>query len=159
MTVIIPVYKVEKYLENCVDSVINQNYEDVQIILVDDGSPDNCCKICDQLKMKYDNILVMHKENGGLSSARNAGIDLLLKNPDQLEALSLTRYVLFLDSDDQLQSGAIKRLIDMAEKTQADMIIPDRYTKVYEDSGKEQAVLHFSKGMYITEPKNLPQKY
>ena len=76
ISVIVPIYKVEKYLNKCVQSILNQTYENLEIILVDDGSPDNCGKICDQLAQKDDRIVVIHKQNGGLSSARNAGIEI-----------------------------------------------------------------------------------
>lgn len=89
LSVIIPVYKVEKYLHQCVDSVINQNLQNIEIILVDDGSPDSCPKICDDYAEKYDYIKVIHKPNGGPSSARNAGID-----------VAQGEYLVFLDSDD-----------------------------------------------------------
>ncbi len=71
VSVIIPVYKVEKYINECVDSVINQTYKNIEIILMDDGSPDNCPKICDDYAKKDNRIKVFHKENGGVSSARN----------------------------------------------------------------------------------------
>ena len=74
ISVIIPVYKVEKYLSRCVNSIINQTYKDLEIILVDDGSPDNCGKICDDFSKLDLRIKVVHKENGGLSSARNSGL-------------------------------------------------------------------------------------
>lgn len=89
ISVIIPVYKVEKYLDECVKSIINQTYKDLEIILVDDGSPDNCPLICDQWALKDKRIKVVHKKNGGLSSARNAG--LAVANGD---------YIGFVDSDD-----------------------------------------------------------
>lgn len=89
LSVIIPVYKVEKYLGQCVDSVINQNLEDIEIILVDDGSPDGCPQICDSYAEKYGFVKVIHKPNGGLSSARNAGIDACKGD-----------YIIFMDSDD-----------------------------------------------------------
>ena len=75
ISIVIPVYKVEKYLEKCVESVINQTYKNLEILLVNDGSPDNCPKICDEYAQKDNRIKVIHKENGGLSDARNAGID------------------------------------------------------------------------------------
>ena len=75
ISVIVPVYKVEKYLEKCIESVLKQTYTNLQIILVDDGSPDNCGKICDEYKEIDSRIKVIHKMNGGLSSARNAGLD------------------------------------------------------------------------------------
>ena len=87
--VIIPVYKVEKYLRQCVDSVINQKLNNIEIILVDDGSPDACPQICDEYQEKYDYVKVIHKPNGGLSSARNAGIEAATGD-----------YLIFMDSDD-----------------------------------------------------------
>ena len=74
ISIIIPVYKVEKYLKKCIESVLNQTYTNLQIILVDDGSPDNCGKICDEYAKKDSRIEVIHKVNGGLSDARNVGI-------------------------------------------------------------------------------------
>ena len=75
ISVIVPVYKVEKYIRRCVDSILNQTFSDFELILVDDGSPDNCGAICDAYAKKDSRIYVIHKENGGLSDARNAGID------------------------------------------------------------------------------------
>ena len=89
ISVIIPVYKVEKYLRECVDSVLSQTYKNLEIILVDDGSPDNCPQICDEYAAKDSRIKVIHKENGGLSSARNAGIKIATGD-----------YLMFMDSDD-----------------------------------------------------------
>ncbi len=88
-SVIIPVYKVEQYLHQCVDSVLVQDFEDFEIILVDDGSPDNCPQICDEYAAKDKRVKVIHKENGGLSDARNFGID-----------AATGSYLMFLDSDD-----------------------------------------------------------
>lgn len=89
LSVIVPVYKVEDYLENCVDSILNQTYKDLEIILVNDGSPDACGEICNRLAKEYAQIRVVHKQNGGLSSARNAGIEVA-----QGDAIT------FIDSDD-----------------------------------------------------------
>ena len=89
ISIIIPVYNVEKYLRRCLNSIINQTYKDIEIILVDDGSTDNSGKICDEYKEKDNRIVVIHKENGGLSDARNAGID-----------IAKGKYIGFIDSDD-----------------------------------------------------------
>lgn len=88
-SVIVPVYKVEQYLHQCVDSVLDQDFKDFEIILVDDGSPDNCPHICDEYAAKDKRVKVIHKENGGLSDARNFGIK-----------ASTSSYLMFLDSDD-----------------------------------------------------------
>ena len=89
LSVIIPVYKVEQFIHQCVDSVLNQTYKNIEVLLVDDGSPDTCPEICDSYAKKDNRIRVIHKENGGSSSARNAGIKVFTGD-----------YLLFLDSDD-----------------------------------------------------------
>ena len=89
ISVIVPIYNVEQYLHRCVDSIINQTYTHLEIILVDDGSPDNCGKICDEYAVKDSRIVVVHRENGGLSAARNSGID-----------ICKGEYLGFIDSDD-----------------------------------------------------------
>lgn len=101
MSVIIPVYKVEKYLHQCVDSVLNQTYKNIEVILVDDGSPDNCPKICDEYAEQDKRIKVIHKKNGGVSSARKVGVE-----------SSSGDYVMFVDSDDWLELFTIERCIE-----------------------------------------------
>lgn len=88
-SIIVPVYKVENYIDECINSVLDQTFKDFELILVDDGSPDNCPKICDEYEKKYESVRVLHKENGGLSSARNTGLD-----------NSFGQYIAFVDSDD-----------------------------------------------------------
>lgn len=102
--VIVPVYKVEKYLSNCIDSILNQTYSDFRIVLVDDGSPDNCGKICDEYAKNHTNITVIHKQNGGLSDARNVAIERVLKDGD-------CDYITFADSDDKLHPDFLKTLM------------------------------------------------
>lgn len=99
ISVIVPIYNVEKHLKKCVDSIINQTYKNLEIILVDDGSPDNCGKICDEYAKEDLRIRVIHKENGGLSSARNIGI-----------RMSLGSYLMFVDSDDYIEINMVEFL-------------------------------------------------
>ena len=117
ISVIIPVYKVEKTLRRCIDSVLSQTYTDYEIILVDDGSPDNSGEICDEYAEKHENIRVIHKENGGLSSARNAGL-----------GIARGEYVMFLDSDDYLTDDCLEVLAPHS----ADMIIGSIYPQMKE---------------------------
>ena len=112
---VIPVYKGEKYLKRCVESVLMQTYPDFKIILVDDGSPDGCPGICDDFAEKYENISVIHKENGGLSDARNAGIRYVQEVADRDD------YLTFLDSDDYVRSDFSKRMIELMEKNNCNM--------------------------------------
>ena len=112
ISVIVPVYKVEKYLRRCVDSIINQTYPELEIILVDDGSPDNCGKICDEYAAKDSRIKVIHKENGGLSDARNAGID-----------VSTGDYISFVDSDDHIALDMYEKMYNAIKKEDADISI------------------------------------
>ncbi len=104
ISVIVPVYKVEPYLSRCIDSILAQTFTDFEIILVDDGSPDNCGKICDKYAETDKRIFVIHKENGGLSSARNAGIDWAFKN-------SNSEFITFIDSDDTIVATYLERLM------------------------------------------------
>jgi len=111
VSVIIPIYKAEKYLNECIDSVLAQTYEDLEVILVDDGSPDNCGAICDNYAAKDSRVKVIHKENGGPSDARNAGL-----------AITHGEYIYFLDSDDYIVNNAIELLINRAEQENADLV-------------------------------------
>lgn len=99
VSIIVPIYNVEKYLHRCVESIISQTYEKIEIILVDDGSPDESGKICDEYAKKDNRIKVIHKTNGGISSARNAGIK-----------ASTGDYIVYVDSDDWLEKNAIEIL-------------------------------------------------
>lgn len=121
ISVVIPVYKVENYLERCVDSILNQTYKNLEIILVDDGSPDSCPVICDSYKNKNNNIIVIHKTNGGLSDARNAGID-----------VASGSYLAFVDSDDYVESDYIECMYESIKKYNADIAICS-YQSVYEN--------------------------
>lgn len=96
-SIIVPIYNVEKYLNKCIDSILSQTYTNFELILVDDGSPDNCPAICDEYAKKDSRIIVIHKENGGVSSARNAGI-----------RQSIGDYILFIDGDDYFDRNLLK---------------------------------------------------
>ena len=110
VSVIVPVYKVEKYLDKCMESIVNQTYKNIEIILVDDGSPDECPKMCDEWAKKDDRIRVIHKENGGLSDARNVGMD-----------MSTGEYIGFVDSDDIISIEMYKTLVELLEQSDSDM--------------------------------------
>ena len=112
ISVIVPIYKVEKYLNKCVKSIINQTYKNLEIILVDDGSPDNCGKICDKLAERDDRIRIIHKKNGGLSSARNAGIE-----------IANGEYIGFVDSDDYIDNDMFETLYNNIKDNNADLSI------------------------------------
>lgn len=112
ISVIVPVYKVEKELPRCVDSILRQTYPHLQIILVDDGSPDGCGAICDAYAAAHENVQVIHKENGGLSDARNAGIE----HADG-------DYLMFVDSDDYIEPDMAEKLYRALQSADADMSI------------------------------------
>lgn len=126
ISVIVPIYKVEKYLERCVCSIINQTYRNLEIILVDDGSPDACPKLCDQYAGQDARIQVIHQSNGGLSDARNTGI----------EAAS-GEYLAFVDSDDWLDTDMYQVLYDTMVTYGADLA-ECSYRNVYTDWIKEE---------------------
>lgn len=106
VSIIVPVYKVEKYLDKCVESLINQTYKDLEIILVDDGSPDNCGELCDAWAKKDERIVVYHKDNGGLSDARNYGID-----------RCTGEYIAFVDSDDYVAENYIEFMYKLFDES------------------------------------------
>ena len=110
ISVIVPVYNVELYLERCVDSIINQTYNNLEIILVDDGSPDKSGDLCDKLAKKDNRIMVYHKKNGGLSDTRNYGV----RNANG-------EYITFIDSDDYVAKDYIEHLYSMIEEFNADI--------------------------------------
>lgn len=111
ISIIIPVYNTEAYLDKCIESVTAQTYTDIEIILVDDGSPDNCPAICDVWAAKDSRIKVIHKPNGGLSDARNAGM-----------AIAQGEYIGFVDSDDWIEPQMYELLLDTLQSSQADIV-------------------------------------
>lgn len=112
ISVIVPVYKVELYLRRCVDSILSQTFKDFELLLVNDGSPDNCPYICDEYAKRDCRINVIHKNNGGLSSARNAGLDVAKGD-----------YITFVDSDDWVADNYLEKLLDILVSTKSDISI------------------------------------
>ena len=109
ISIIVPVYKVEKYLSRCVDSILAQSFADYQLILVDDGSPDACGRICDDYASKDNRIHVIHQENGGISAARNAGLDWVFEHTD-------SQWLTFVDSDDWIHPEMLERLLFLVQE-------------------------------------------
>lgn len=120
LSIIVPIYNVAPYLRKCVDSFLTQDIDDYEIILVDDGSPDESPEICDQYAGRYSNIKVIHQENAGLSAARNAGL-----------AIAKGDYIMYVDSDDYLQPNVLGALLAQADRDQLD-VLRFRYQNVRE---------------------------
>ena len=116
VSVVVPVYNVEKYLRECLDSIVNQTLKDIEIILVDDGSPDNCPQICDEYAAKDARIKVIHKPNGGYGSAVNRGIE---------EAIG--EYIGIVESDDWIEPDMYEKLYNNAKESNSDVCICDFY--------------------------------
>lgn len=112
VSLIVPIYNVEDDLENCVNSLLNQTYSNLEIILVDDGSPDRCGEIADSMALRDTRVRVIHKTNGGLSDARNAGMKIMTGD-----------YVSFVDSDDILEHEFVEQMLTLIKRNQADLAI------------------------------------
>ncbi|MCD8354636.1 MAG: glycosyltransferase [Clostridiales bacterium] len=144
---IVPVYGVEKYIHQCVDSILGQTYTDFELILVDDGSPDNCPQICDEYAAKDARVTVIHKKNAGVSEARNTGID-----------AASGEWAYFVDSDDWIELDACEKLMRDAEQTGADCIMSD--CVIMADTYQKR--LHqFSQIFFTDDPETIQsiQKY
>ena len=116
VTVIVPVYKVKNYIDKCIKSILDQSYSNLEILLVDDGSPDECGQICDDYAKKDSRITVIHKENGGLSSARNAALDVAKGD-----------WIMCVDSDDYIHHLMVEKLLAAAKKHGADIVMSSYY--------------------------------
>lgn len=112
ITIVLPIYNVEKYLKSCLDTILVQDYDNLEVILVNDGSSDNSGKICDEYVKQYDHFSVIHKENGGLSSARNVGLK-----------KAKGKYIIFIDSDDWIAPNMISKLYNLIINNNADISI------------------------------------
>ena len=144
ITVIVPVYNVELYLRRCLNSILGQTYSNLEVILVDDESPDGCPQICDEYAARDGRVTVIHKKNGGLSSARNAALETQLSGD----------YVTFVDSDDWLELDAYEYCVDLLKRTNADVVQFARSlatdTEVLTKNPKEEIVEKF-KGKEILQ--------
>ena len=123
VSVVVPVYKVEKYLKRCLDCLLNQTFDDWQAICIDDGSPDKSPAILDEYAARDNRFVVIHKQNAGVSAARNDGIK-----------LATGKFIQFLDADDWVDSGYLEQMVAIAEKYQSDMVVSgfvsdNKYTK------------------------------
>lgn len=116
LSIVVPVYKAEKYIDGCIQSILNQTYKDFILILVNDGTPDNSGVICDKYASLDDRVRVIHKENGGQSSARNAGLDMVD-----------TELVTFVDSDDEIDVTMYEKMIGFFDKNNLDIVCCDTY--------------------------------
>lgn len=143
MSIVVPVYKVERYLPFCVKSLTEQSLEDIEIILVDDGSPDGCGKMCDDYAVKDSRIRVIHKKNGGVSAARNDGLKSATGD-----------WVIFCDSDDYMDKDACKVLYEKGEASNADVVIGD-VTQVFDD--REEPTVFFKEEFAISDKKFLEE--
>lgn len=139
VSIIVPVYKVEPYLQRCVDSLRNQTLQDIEIILVDDGSPDNCPQICDAFAEIDSRIRVIHKQNGGLSSARNAGL-----------RVAQGQYIGFVDSDDMADPDMYRSMLEIAVREQVDFVMSD-YLRIPESGEPYLKTLSIRDGRYSKE--------
>lgn len=129
ISVIVPVYNVEEYLDECVESIVNQTYQDIEIILVDDGSPDNCPQMCDAWEKKDKRVKVIHQKNGGISAARNAALD-----------IACGEYIYFVDSDDFIEATALEYLHKLIVEYNVPMVIGG-YRRISADGEYDQKVL------------------
>ena len=143
ISVIVPVYNVESYLEECVESIINQTYKNLEIILVDDGSTDNSSKICDDFSKKDTRIKVIHKENGGIGKARNSGVE-----------LATGEYFAFIDSDDCIKETFIEELYKLLKETDSDIAgcrfygnVPNTTDYVYPKESEDYNFITDSEGI------------
>lgn len=124
VSIIVPIYNVEKYLKECIESILNQTYKNLEIILIDDESPDNCGKICNDYALMDNRIKVIHKKNGGLSDARNAGLEIMTGE-----------YLMFVDSDDYISYDCVEKLYELSVLHNADLVIGG--TEKFDDETKE----------------------
>ena len=148
ISVIVPVYNVEKYLRKCIESILNQTFREFELILVDDGSTDSSGKICDEYALKDSRIKVIHKENGGASSARNAGLD-----------VAKGEYIGFVDSDDWIEMDMYGELYRLIKENNTDISVCGinniKDIKYKNENLKEKIQIIKKEGEECTAPKIL----
>ena len=140
VSVVLPVYKTEKYLDRCIKSVVMQSYRHLEIIIVDDGSPDGCPQKCDEWAQKDPRIKVIHKENAGLGMARNTGIE-----------CATGKYICFFDSDDYISTDLVERCYDAAERLGADMVCFGHDLRTPDGDVIDVRIPSFDKELFVGE--------
>lgn len=143
ISIIVPIYKVEAYLKRCIDSIVAQTYRNLEIILVDDGSPDDCGKICDAYAEKDERIRVIHKENTGLGYARNSGLE-----------ICTGEYIMFVDSDDWLSTDCVEILYNRLIDDNSDMAVGN-YIQIYDDGSTKRGYYKFEEDCVLTQNETL----
>ena len=139
VSVIVPVYNVELYIDRCIQSIIQQTYKNLEIILVDDGSTDNCGKICDEYALKDERIKVIHSENRGVGVARNIGLD-----------CSTGEYLAFVDSDDCMEMTLVEDCVCFSKDKDADIVIFDWYVEQFGNKS-----IRKNDANYVTDRKTM----
>ena len=142
-SVVVPVYNVEKYIGFCIESLQKQTLKEIEIILVDDGSPDKSGEICDLYAAKDARIIVIHKKNGGVSAARNDGMD-----------IAKGEYIIFCDSDDWLPENALEKLYNKGVEVNADIVIGN----VYQSNDGKEILAKFYRDEFVTEDREFIDK-
>jgi len=143
-SIIVPIYKVERYLDECIASVLSQSFADYECILVDDGSPDNCPAICDKYAEKYKHIKTIHKKNGGLSDARNTGIQ-----------AALGKYIVLLDSDDRLaDDNTLENLFAVIEDAGTEVVVNVNWF-LFNEQGIIESFTRYDKSIQLASPADI----
>ena len=137
VSIVVPIYRIETYLSHCVDSILNQTHKNIEVILVDDGSDDACPKICDEYALKDSRVRVIHKVNGGLTSARKAGIN-----------ISVGEYVLYVDGDDWIEADYVEKMLEPLTKEKVDVIGNIAVFMNYDDGRQLERSTPMREGIY-----------
>ena len=139
ISIVVPAYNVEKYIDRCLESILNQSFQDYEVLLIDDGSTDHTPELCDEWAKKDSRISVTHKNNGGLSSARNAGV-----------RIAVGKYIGFVDSDDTIEPMMYEVLVNYAEEYHVDFVMCN-YERILADGTSFEKTLNIRDGLYTRE--------